>query len=324
MKCPKCGYLGFEATERCRHCGYDFSLAVPADPVAELPLNPREAGDSALLDLDLDRVIGADTTESRAASSSPAPERPERTAPQRPTPSRIELDRPQAEESASALPLFTRGEPADDPVPLVPPPRPARPPLSVRRATPDMTRRRTPRAIPRETVPELQLEPAPVVNAPNVEPESAVPAAVGTHDTPTDVAPAPKARRIAAALVDLSLLVGMNLAVVYLTVAIVGLSMSDALTLPPVPMGAFLLLLNGGYLVAFTAANGQTIGKMLFSVRVIGEDSGRVDVPGSVLRAAGVLLTVVTCGLAYVPALLSRDGRALHDRLAKTRVIRHA
>ena len=26
MKCPKCGYLGFDDVERCRNCGYDFSL----------------------------------------------------------------------------------------------------------------------------------------------------------------------------------------------------------------------------------------------------------------------------------------------------------
>ena len=27
MKCPKCGYLGFEHVDRCRNCGYDFALA---------------------------------------------------------------------------------------------------------------------------------------------------------------------------------------------------------------------------------------------------------------------------------------------------------
>lgn len=27
MKCPKCGYLGFEQAERCRNCGYEFALA---------------------------------------------------------------------------------------------------------------------------------------------------------------------------------------------------------------------------------------------------------------------------------------------------------
>ena len=34
MKCPKCSYVGYEATDRCRHCGYDFSLSMvePAAP----------------------------------------------------------------------------------------------------------------------------------------------------------------------------------------------------------------------------------------------------------------------------------------------------
>ena len=34
MKCPKCGYLGFETGDRCRNCGYDFSLSVepPDEP----------------------------------------------------------------------------------------------------------------------------------------------------------------------------------------------------------------------------------------------------------------------------------------------------
>src|SRR4051812_24628542 len=27
MKCPKCGYLGFERVDRCRNCQYDFSLS---------------------------------------------------------------------------------------------------------------------------------------------------------------------------------------------------------------------------------------------------------------------------------------------------------
>ena len=36
MKCPKCSYVGYEATDRCRHCGYDFSL-VTATAVAAAP-----------------------------------------------------------------------------------------------------------------------------------------------------------------------------------------------------------------------------------------------------------------------------------------------
>jgi uncharacterized RDD family membrane protein YckC len=52
MKCPKCEYLGFESTDRCRNCGYEFSLATtpPVDAAASLELKPP---------LDLDRLIGA-------------------------------------------------------------------------------------------------------------------------------------------------------------------------------------------------------------------------------------------------------------------------
>jgi uncharacterized RDD family membrane protein YckC len=45
MKCPKCDYLGFETGDRCKNCGYDFSLltkhssvSTPTSAVSELPL----------------------------------------------------------------------------------------------------------------------------------------------------------------------------------------------------------------------------------------------------------------------------------------------
>ena len=54
MKCPKCNYIGFEPTDRCRNCGYDFSLA-PAGgrprsrPAAAAPNEPM----GPLADFDL-------------------------------------------------------------------------------------------------------------------------------------------------------------------------------------------------------------------------------------------------------------------------------
>jgi len=32
MKCPKCSYLGFDDLDRCRNCGYEFSLSAAAEP----------------------------------------------------------------------------------------------------------------------------------------------------------------------------------------------------------------------------------------------------------------------------------------------------
>ena len=44
MKCPKCGYLGFETGDRCKNCGYEFSLmarpSVPVPDVIDTALSP--------------------------------------------------------------------------------------------------------------------------------------------------------------------------------------------------------------------------------------------------------------------------------------------
>ena len=43
MKCPKCGYLGFEDADRCRNCGYEFSLSAPiAVPDLSLRIDTEE------------------------------------------------------------------------------------------------------------------------------------------------------------------------------------------------------------------------------------------------------------------------------------------
>ncbi|HUP39507.1 MAG TPA: RDD family protein [Vicinamibacterales bacterium] len=57
MKCPKCGYLGFETSDRCRNCGYEFSLTEAKSDVFDLALDPGP--DESRPPLDLDRIIGA-------------------------------------------------------------------------------------------------------------------------------------------------------------------------------------------------------------------------------------------------------------------------
>ena len=128
--------------------------------------------------------------------------------------------------------------------------------------------------------------------------------------------------RIFAALVDLVLLGGVNGAVLYFTLAIAGLTVEEIRLLPVMPLAAFLLLLNGGYLVAFTAAGGQTIGKMAAGIRVMNDDYQRVDFTGALLRSGGCVVSLLTAGAGFLPVFFSADRRALQDRVAGTRVVR--
>ena len=93
------------------------------------------------------------------------------------------------------------------------------------------------------------------------------------------------------------------------------------------PFFAFLVILNGGYLAAFVAASGQTIGKMAARTRVVSADPGarlhdRVTFEQAVLRAAASVVSALPLGLGFLPVLLGAERRALHDRLADTRVVK--
>ena len=90
---------------------------------------------------------------------------------------------------------------------------------------------------------------------------------------------------------------------------------ATSLTLPVAPLVSFFLLLNGGYLAAFVAAGGQTIGKMAVGTRVIpaapdGTCTERVSFGQAVVRAAGYLVSALPAGLGFVPALFGRASRA--------------
>lgn len=303
MKCPKCGYLGFETTDRCRNCQYDFSLA----PFANEPELALKAADSATETsgdfelpaisrqrdaltpgaLDLDRLFGADDSSG-------------------PTIEVIEDAGEPPSDAASDLPF--------DEAPIVPPPA-ARPPLAVRRATTEVPRNR-----PR---PARPIRPEPL----QLEPEQGE--AAGTRGTMSDTMASlmelpTLGARVGAGAIDALLLIALDLVILYLTLRVAGLqnTVDDVRVLPIVPLAGFLALLAFGYVAAFTVAGGQTPGKMLLHLRVIGDDGRPIDAAGGMLRAAGCMLVPVTLGLSYAPALVTADHRALHDRIAGTRVVR--
>ncbi|HMF97767.1 MAG TPA: RDD family protein [Vicinamibacterales bacterium] len=319
MKCPKCGYLGFEDVRRCRNCGYDFSLT-SASPTPDLPLRrddntPSPLDDLALIDAaaaplpprmtdvgaDVHRAPGlqaAATAGSRFAATGGS---------RAPTPSR--------EGGEVELPLF--GPPIPDDEPLIKRASPPRAPLAVRRSTPDVPRARA--ETPRAPAIDLTLE-SDVVVAP--APTVAARPEVTVWSEDDDAQDAPVAARVIAVAIDLAILAVIDAVVVYFTAQICGITLADLNVLPKGPLVAFLFVQNGGYLVAFTAG-GQTLGKMAAGIRVVASEStAPLDLGRAFLRTVMWVLLAIPAGLGFFSAIVSRNHRGLHDRFAGTRVVR--
>ena len=337
MKCPKCGYLGFEHVERCRNCGYDFSLASKAstpdlpirgdaltpNPLDDLSLVDRaSAGQTAAksdVDLDLDRIFSGPLERAEAPTVSPPPP-PGRLAPVGKAASRQEL------------PLF--GPPIPDDEPLITKASPPRSPLAVRRATQEAPRLRVEHTPTRSldldldgsaALPHASPAAAPAARAKD-RPWRAHSAHIGdgSHDTAAgeSASDAGVGARLLAVLIDLVILAVVDAAVVYFTMQICGIAVEDLGILPKGPLLTFLLVQNGGYLVAFTAG-GQTLGKMAVGIRVVPEgEEPSIDLGRAFLRTFVWVLLAVPAGLGFLTALFSPNHRGLHDRFAGTRVVR--
>jgi len=72
--------------------------------------------------------------------------------------------------------------------------------------------------------------------------------------------------------------------------------------------------------VAFTAAAGQTIGKMALGLKVVTGSGERVGFGRALARTVAWIVSVPTI-VGLLPAAFGADGRALHDRVAGTRVV---
>jgi uncharacterized RDD family membrane protein YckC len=292
MRCPKCQYISFGSEPRCRNCGYDFSLVAGEDDSFDLPMQGSDVT-GPLADLPLG-----------GSARNPSV----------PPPAVVDA----ALTDRSELPLFESG----DDRPLVTPPAVPRAPLSVRRAAPVMPRprgRQTP-----DDEPQLDLEDEETFRS-SREPAMRVTERGESQVEAEEVTTVSAFRRAIGAVVDLAIMGLIDAGVIYLTLRATGLEPAAIGRLPKIPLAGFLLLLNGGYLVLFTAAGGQTIGKMATGIRVVPQDPAlglRVPFATAVVRAVTYAVSLLPAGLGFLPILFSPDGRALHDRLADTRVIR--
>ena len=228
------------------------------------------------------------------------------------------------------LPLFVRESPA-----------PPRAPLAVRRTVAEPPRVRTMDSGARPATKDLRVGPLDrdlLDDLRRVEREEAAYASVQARvrgsidadaalssnldDDPEDV---PATQRLAAAALDGVLLGGIGTVALWATMRVTGAGITSFGTDAIVAFLIFLTAVSVAYLLMFTAAGGQTVGKMLMGLRVVGDAVGSIDdhltMPQAALRAVLAPLSVLALGLGWLPALFGR-GLALHDRLAHTRVVR--
>ena len=118
MKCPKCNYIGFRAEERCKNCGYDFSLAVDPPTAQDLPLRGERDPSGPLAEFSFNDLFLA-SKEDR------------------------ERNEPEPDTRRTAV-----GERRPEP----------RAPLSVRRATPEVPKSRSRAVRERSEVPTLSFD----------------------------------------------------------------------------------------------------------------------------------------------------------------------
>jgi len=298
MRCPKCQYISFDSGERCRNCGYEFSLT-PDSRAIDLPI---QTGDEPLGPF-RDFALEADAR--RSDHSAPLADA-------------IGAPAPRPITGSFDLPLFKERRPSEN-APLVTPTVVPRPPLAVRRATPV-----PPKPSNRLSIDEPVLDLGPPEPASREDVRRPLTTPIATDDQDADTSTALMGPRVLAAFFDTAILSAIGWIVLYLTLKICGLPLSRLGAIPAVPFVSFLLLIAGGYLTLFTAAGGQTIGKMATGIRVVSMDQDRVRVPlgHAILRAAADFVSALPAGLGFLPALVGADRRAIHDRLADTRVVK--
>lgn len=83
----------------------------------------------------------------------------------------------------------------------------------------------------------------------------------------------------------------------------------------------FLTLVSLYYLSLGWMVWGKTIGAAIMDIRVVSQNLGDVDLRRAARRWAGTILSILTLGLGFVPALFG-ERKTLADLMSGTRVVK--
>jgi len=159
---------------------------------------------------------------------------------------------------------------------------------------------------------------------PGAAPSHAAGAALTPDATGTAacLSPAPHGRRLLAHLLDLLVFAALIFPPVFVwTLAEVGFFSGMAVGVRALEITVALLYLL--YFVSLWRLTGTSPGKRLMGLRVVGPDGGHPSLIRAFVRWTTMAILGIPLGLTWWPVLLRQDRRAIHDRLAGTRVVRY-
>jgi uncharacterized RDD family membrane protein YckC len=136
-----------------------------------------------------------------------------------------------------------------------------------------------------------------------------------------DVLAAPFALRAAALIIDYIVLLALPLVWLVLARFLSDTGAPDGIGKTIWILAVLLAVVD--LLVMPIVFSGQSLGKMVVGIRIVRRDGTRAHAVQVLLRdVLGYLLTLVTFGLGFLVAAITPSGRALHDYVAGTIVIR--
>jgi uncharacterized RDD family membrane protein YckC len=127
--------------------------------------------------------------------------------------------------------------------------------------------------------------------------------------------------RAVALAIDLVVFVLVQLSFDLMATAMLGPGPDGGSSQSPASL-LFTLLFTAAYTTVLHAVTGQTIGKSLVGVRVLGTDGAPLTLGAAFLRYLAYFISLIPLGFGYLMAALRRDKRALHDLIAGSRVER--
>ncbi len=134
--------------------------------------------------------------------------------------------------------------------------------------------------------------------------------------------PARALERAQAAAFDLALFAVMAVVVAYFASRAARVELASLAASWPW-FAAFVGLLAAFYACYFTGTTGQTPGKLILGLRVVDAVGRPPGYPRALTRALVGLVGVTLAGAGLAPMAFDPARRTLHDRLFRTRVVRH-